>query len=73
MGCINLLFFLKKYSKSLGNSDISSYISTVIRDKDMKDVFWIDGLGWVREITKNRLNESGVPEPYTEYEIVKPL
>jgi len=39
----------------------------------MKDVFWIDGLGWVREITKNRLNESGVPEPYTEYEIVKPL
>ena len=73
MGCINLLFFLKKYSKSFGNSDIFSYISTVIRDKDMKDVFYIDGLGWVREITKNRLNESGVPEPYTEYEIVKPL
>ena len=39
----------------------------------MKDVFWIDGLGWVREITKNRLNEAGVNEPYTEYEIVKPL
>jgi hypothetical protein len=37
----------------------------------MKDVFWIDGLGWVREIIKNRLNEVGVPEPYTEYELVK--
>ena len=37
----------------------------------MKDVFWIDGLGWVREITKNRLNECGVAEPYTEYELVK--
>ena len=46
-------------------------ISTVIREIDMKDVFWIDGLGWVREIIKNRLNEVGVPEPYTEYELVK--
>jgi len=72
-GLYKSAIFLKKYSKSFGNSDISSYISSVIRDKDMKDVFYIDGLGWVREITKNRLNESGVPEPYTEYEIVKPL
>jgi hypothetical protein len=39
----------------------------------MKNVFYIDGLGWVREITINRLNENGMPEPYTEYEIVKPL
>lgn len=36
----------------------------------MKDVFYIDGLGWVREITINRSNENGVNEPYTEYEIV---
>jgi len=73
MGCIFMLFFFKKYLKTFGNSDISSYISSVIRDKDMKDVFWIDGLGWVREITLNRFNEAGVNEPYTEYEIVKPL
>ena len=39
----------------------------------MKDVFWIDGLGWVKEITLNRLNADGINEPYTEYEIVKPL
>lgn len=39
----------------------------------MNDVFWIDGLGWVREITHYRLNENGINEPYTEYEIVKPL
>jgi len=36
----------------------------------MKDTFYISGLGWVREITINRLNENGVNEPYTEYEIV---
>ena len=39
----------------------------------MKDVFWIDGLGWVKEITLNRFNADGVYEPYTQYEIVKPL
>lgn len=38
----------------------------------MKNVFYIDGLGWVREITINRLNENGVNEPYTEYQIVTP-
>jgi hypothetical protein len=55
----------------LGQLNFYLYISTVIREIDMKDVFWIDGLGWVREIIKNRLNEVGVPEPYTEYELVK--
>ena len=34
----------------------------------MKNEIYIEGLGWVREITINRLNESGVNEPYTIYE-----
>ena len=37
----------------------------------MKKEIYIEGIGWVREITINRLNESGVNEPYTEYELVK--
>jgi hypothetical protein len=37
----------------------------------MKDRIYIDGLGWVREVTYNRLNADGIPEPYTEYEIIK--
>lgn len=39
----------------------------------MKDVLFIEGLGWVREVTINRLNESGVPEPYTQYELIKSI
>jgi hypothetical protein len=37
----------------------------------MKDRIYIDGIGWVREITYNRLNINGIPEPYTEYEIIE--
>jgi hypothetical protein len=36
----------------------------------MGNVFYIDGLGWVREITINRINENGVYEPYNEYKII---
>ncbi len=39
----------------------------------MKDVIFIEGLGWVREITINRLNEFGVSEPYTQYELIKSI
>jgi hypothetical protein len=39
----------------------------------MKDVIFIEGIGWVREITINRLNEFGVPEPYTQYELIKSI
>ena len=38
--------------------------------KIVKDAFWINGLGWVREITLSRLNESGINEPYIELEIL---
>jgi hypothetical protein len=38
----------------------------------MKNIFYMDGIGWVREITINRLTEDGVSEPYTQYEIIKP-
>jgi hypothetical protein len=31
----------------------------------MKNEIYIEGIGWVKEITINRLNESGVNEPYT--------
>lgn len=34
---------------------------------------YLDGLGWVKEITIIRLNEDGIPEPYTTYEMIKPL
>lgn len=37
----------------------------------MKNEIYIEGIGWVREITINRLNENGVNEPYTEYELIK--
>ena len=36
----------------------------------MKDVFYLDGIGWVREITINRINENGVNEPYNEYKLL---
>jgi hypothetical protein len=66
--------FLKKYSKSFGNSDISSYISSVIREIDMKkEKMFLEGIGWVLETTYFRLNADNVVEPYVEYEIVKPL
>jgi hypothetical protein len=63
---------LKIIPKILGILGKVLYISIVIRDKDMKDTFYINGLGWVREITKTRINESGIPEPYTEYELINP-
>jgi hypothetical protein len=50
-----------------------TYLYYVIRDKDMNELIYIEGLGWVREFTRTRVNESGIPEPYTEYEIIKPL
>lgn len=34
------------------------------------DVIYLEGIGWVKEIVINRLNESGVSESYVEYEIV---
>ena len=34
----------------------------------MNNEIYIEGLGWVREITVYRLNESGINEPYTIYE-----
>lgn len=36
-----------------------------------KNKMYIDGLGWVIEVTINRLNEYGVNEPYTIYEPIK--
>jgi len=36
----------------------------------MSDVIYIEGLGWVREITINRLNEDGVNEPYVQYQLI---
>jgi hypothetical protein len=36
----------------------------------MKNEIYIEGIGWVKEITINRLNESGVNEPYTIYESI---
>ena len=37
------------------------------RSKAMDKKMWIDGLGWVIEVTINRLNEYGINEPYVEY------
>ena len=34
---------------------------------------FLEGIGWVLETTYFRLNENGINEPYTEYEIIKPL
>ena len=33
----------------------------------MDKKMWIDGLGWVIEVTINRPNEYGINEPYVEY------
>jgi hypothetical protein len=38
--------------------------------KIVKDAFWINGIGWVREIIILRLNESGINEPFIELEIL---
>jgi hypothetical protein len=32
---------------------------------------YLQGIGWVKEITINRLNENGINEPYTIYEILE--
>lgn len=37
----------------------------------MKDSFYIAGIGWVREIVKNRLNADGINEPYIQIELIK--
>ncbi|MEY4573089.1 MAG: hypothetical protein RLZ10_2364 [Bacteroidota bacterium] len=36
----------------------------------MKDVIFIEGLGWVKEVTINRINEYGINEPFTEYQLI---
>jgi hypothetical protein len=36
----------------------------------MKNEIYLEGIGWVREIVIHRLNESGVNEPYVEYEVI---
>lgn len=35
----------------------------------MEKIF-IEGLGWVIELTRHRLNESGINEPYNDYIIL---
>jgi len=50
------------------------YVYRVIKEIDMKkEKMFLEGIGWVLETTYFRLNECGIAEPYTEYEIVKPL
>jgi hypothetical protein len=39
----------------------------------MKRELFLEGIGWVLETTYFRLNADNVVEPYTEYEIIKPL
>jgi len=36
-----------------------------------KDIFYIENVGYCREITVNRLNADGVNEPYTIYEPIE--
>jgi hypothetical protein len=36
----------------------------------MNNEMYLEGIGWVREITIYRLNSDGVNEPYVEYEII---
>jgi hypothetical protein len=38
-----------------------------------KEKMFLEGIGWVLETTYFRLNADNVVEPYTEYEIIKPL
>ena len=38
--------------------------------KIVKDAFFMPGIGWVREIVKSRINQSGVNEPFIELEIL---
>ena len=64
---------LKKAYQKFGNVSFYSYVSFVIRDKDMKRELFLEGIGWVLETTYFRLNGDNVVEPYTEYEIIKPL
>lgn len=33
----------------------------------MKEIVFVPGIGYCEEVTKQRVNESGVSEPYTEY------
>ena len=37
----------------------------------MEEIVYIEGVGYCREITINRYNESGVNEPYNIYELVE--
>ena len=64
---------MKKSVVEFGYLSTSSYISSVIRDIDMKRELFLEGIGWVLETTYFRLNSDNVVEPYTEYEILKPL
>jgi hypothetical protein len=64
---------MKKSVVEFGYLSTSSYISSVIREIDMKRELFLEGIGWVLETTYFRLNSDNVVEPYTEYEILKPL
>ena len=37
----------------------------------MKDIVYIEGLGQCRVVTKNRVNQDGINEPYDIYEPIK--
>jgi len=38
---------------------------------DMKNVVYVEGVGYCREVTINRRNENGANEPYNIYEPIK--
>ena len=37
----------------------------------MEKIVYIEGIGYCKEIVIDRVNEDGINEPYTIYEIVK--
>ena len=37
----------------------------------MEDTFYIEGVGYCKEVTINRLNVDGVNEPYNNYELIQ--
>jgi hypothetical protein len=67
---INEIIF-KINENKFGNVDYYFDLYYVIRD--MKREIFLEGIGWVLETAKFRLNNDGVVEVYTEYEILKPL
>ena len=52
-------------------TEILKYSEEQLKNRKLKDIVYIQGLGQCRVVTKNRVNQDGINEPYDIYEPIE--